>query len=113
MSGRRNISLSIESPTYRVPELTMIIRVGVTIKVRFSFIRESIAEMTFCIVPVTLSRKFLHTGSEYQRRILPLLISHEFNGASGLRFTDFGLTGACRSSKVLTVVWYYSQSVSV
>jgi hypothetical protein len=50
MSGQRNRSLSVESPIYTVPELMSIIRDIVIadlvpIKVRFSFIHESIAEM--------------------------------------------------------------------
>jgi len=48
MDGQRNRSLSMENPIYTVPELTRIVR-GVgdhdPIKVRFSFIRESIPEM--------------------------------------------------------------------
>ena len=46
MNGQRNRTLSIENPIYTVLELTRIVRaVGdhVPIKVRFSFIRESIA----------------------------------------------------------------------
>jgi len=48
MIGQRERSLSMESPIYTVPELTRIVRVvedHFPIKVRFSFIRESIAEM--------------------------------------------------------------------
>jgi len=48
MSGKRNITFSMESLIYTVPELTRIIRVvgdHVPIKVRFSFIHDSIADM--------------------------------------------------------------------
>ena len=49
----------MESPIYIVPELTMIVRVvgaNVTIKVRFSFINESIY---FCIVNNSILYKLL------------------------------------------------------
>jgi len=48
MSGQRNRRLSVESPIYTVPDIMRIVRVvgdHVPIKVRFSFIHESIAEM--------------------------------------------------------------------
>ena len=48
MSGQRNSNLSMEGSIYTVPELTRIVRVvgdHVPIKVTFTFILESIAEM--------------------------------------------------------------------
>ena len=48
MSGQKNWSLSMESPSYTVPELTRIVRdVGdyVHIKIRFNCYREYIPEM--------------------------------------------------------------------
>jgi len=49
MIGQTNGSLSLESPIYTVPELTRIVRVAgdhVPIKVRFSVIHKSIAEIS-------------------------------------------------------------------
>jgi len=59
MSGHRNRNHSMEGPIYEVPKLTRIVRVVedyVPIKVRFSFIHESIAEMAVFSIsgPVTL-----------------------------------------------------------
>ena len=48
MSGQRNGTFSMEIPVYTVPEFMNIVRVvgdHVSIKVRFRFIHESIAEM--------------------------------------------------------------------
>jgi len=46
--GKETEAVSMESPIYRVPELTKMIRIvgdHVKIKFRFSFVHESIAEM--------------------------------------------------------------------
>ena len=48
--------------------------------------------------------------SKYRRRTLALIISGDIHGAGGLIFMDFDLTGACLSSKVLSVVWYCSHN---
>ena len=67
MSSQRNISLSMESPIYAVPELTRIVRVvgdHVSIKVRFNFIHESIAEMAL----LSCARDFLLMRFKYQQR---------------------------------------------
>jgi len=114
MSGERNRSLSMESPTYTVPELTRIVRVvenHIPITIRFSFFHESIAEMALFIIPrlVKLCAWFPHMRSKYRRRTLVLILSGDIHGAVCLILVDFDLTGVCLSNKVL--IWYIDRVV--
>ena len=114
MSGQRNRSLSMESPIYTVPELTTIVRVvrdHVPIKVKFSFIYESIAEMALFSIsrPVRLSNYF-HIRCKYSRRTLTLAISEDIHSAGSLIFMNFDLTGACLSSQVLDIIGNFFSS---
>jgi len=66
-----------------------------------------------CLVSLDLLsyvRDFLHLRSKYRRRTLALIISGDIHGSGGLIFMDFYLTGACLSSKVLSVVCYCSHN---
>jgi len=63
-----------------------------SIKVRFSFIHESIAQMAVCSISAYFD------------------INDIIQGAGGLAFIHFDLTGACLSSKDLNVMWYCSHN---
>jgi len=100
----------MESPIYTVPGLTRIVRV-VPIKIRFSFIHESMAEMVLFsisrpVVCVISSICVLNFGDALWK----VIISGDIHGVGGLFFMDFDLTGVCLSSKVLSVVWYCSHN---
>jgi len=49
-------------------------------------------------------RDFADVRSKYRRHTVALIISGDIQSASSLIFADFDLTGACLSSKDLSVV---------
>jgi len=109
MSGQRNRSLSTESPIYTVPELMRFVRVvgdHIPIKVRFSLLHLQKWHGLVYLDLLSCVRDFLLICSKYQWRTLALIISGDIHGAGGLIFMDFDLTGACLSSKVLSVVLF-------
>jgi len=93
----------MKSPIYIFLDLTRIVRVvrdHISIKVRFSFSHETIAEMALFSIsrPVKLSGDLIHNDMRYKlrRRIIALIKSGDIQGAGDLSFTDFNLTGECR-----------------